>query len=196
MKLSPKSLIIGVIFVALILGYYYYLTNLNVKKVDDNDKLGKVDMVITENLDRNYPKTPRELIKFYTSIQKCYYNEEYEEEDLEKMADQARKLFDEELLAENPYDQFLKNLKTEVASYHTDGKTLNVTIPDTKDIVMWEDGTQKLAYVPCIYYVREGASYSTSFQTYVCRKDADGNWKILGWLSGGVPEEVREREAA
>ena len=194
--LNPKMLIIGVISVALILGYYYYLTNLNVKTVSDNEELGKVDLMITENLDRNYPQTPRELIKYYTSIQKCYYNEEYTEEELEKLASQALRLFDEELAENNPYDQYLKNLKTDAALWHTNGKTLNVTVPETREIVFIENGSEELAYVPCTYFVRQGANYSSSLQTYVCRKDAEGRWKILGWLSGGVPEEVMGKEAS
>ena len=50
MKFHPKYLLFGAIFVALIVGYYYYLTNMNTKSVEDTNNLGEVQKVITENL--------------------------------------------------------------------------------------------------------------------------------------------------
>ena len=35
------------------------------------------------------------------------------------------------------------------------------------------------AYVKASYFIKEGYAYSRTYQMYVLRKDADGNWKIL-----------------
>ena len=189
MKFHPKYLLFGAIFVALILGYYYYLTNRNVKTVEDQSDLSEVEKVITENLDKNYPATPREVVKFYTTIQQCYYNEDYSEKQLEQMAEQAEKLFDEELVQNNPIDQYLRSLRTEIAAWRNDGKTLNVTLPDSKDVKYEEVNGRDSASLICIYYVRQGASYEASQQAFVLRKDEDGRWKILGWTLVTPSEE-------
>ena len=196
MKLSPKSLIIAVVFVLLILGYYYYLSNMSQKNVTDTDQLTDVEMVVTTDLEHNYPPTPREVIRFYVDIQKCYYNQEYEDADLEKMAGQAEKLFDEDLLAKNPHEQFLTSLKQDVANYKNNGRTLNVTLPASSEVVYRTIDGRDTAYLTCVYYVREGGNYSATNQTFILRKDNAGQWKIYGFLTGGIPALETETETA
>ena len=71
---GKKGFIIVIILVVLIVGYYYYLSN--------RDKQPEEEVVITEaqdlllrDLDRNYPPTPKEVVKYYFEITKCLYNE-------------------------------------------------------------------------------------------------------------------------
>lgn len=191
MKLSPKSLLVAVIFVVLIVGYYYYLSNRSDTSAEASTGLTEVQKITTENLEQSYPETPREVIKFYNRIVMCYYNEEYTEEELAQMVDQARMLFDEELLLNNPRDEYLKSVKEDVASYQRDGKTLsNVTISDSKDVKKETIAGRDYAYVDCTYYIREGSSFAVVSQTYMLRKDADGRWKLLAFFQGGNPSEA------
>lgn len=183
MKLSPKSLLVAVIFVVLIVGYYWYLSNRNVSSAEAKSDLTEVQMVITEDLDGNYPSTPREVVKFYNRLLLCYYNEEYTEEELEAMVDQAMKLFDEDLISQNPRDQYLGDLKVDIASYRADGKTIsNITIAGSKDVRYETLGADDCAYVDCVYYTREGSSFAAIPQTYMLRKDENGKWKILAFF--------------
>ena len=185
MKLSPKSLIVAVIFVALIVGYYYYLSNRTDTSAEAQSELTEVQLVTTENLEQNYPATPREVIKFYNRVVMCFYNEEYDEEEFEAMIDQARELFDADLLSNNPRDMYEAKLRADVLLYHRDGKTIsNVTISDSKDVRREEIGDRDYAYVDCTYYIREGSSFAAVNQTYMMRKDAEGRWKILAFYQG------------
>ena len=39
--------------------------------------------------------------------------------------------------------------------------------------------TAVIADADALYFIKEGSAYSRTYQMYVLRKDADGNWKIL-----------------
>ena len=99
MKLNPKMILVAVIFVALIVGYYWYLSNRLDNNAENKGDLTAVQKVTTANLEQDYPKTPREVLKAYNEIQTCFYNEEYSEEELQEMVAQARSLLDPQLLA-------------------------------------------------------------------------------------------------
>lgn len=109
-----KTAVIIVILVALVGGYYFYLTN--VGKDEEQTVVTAVQDVLLRNLENDYPPTPREVMKYYSDITKCLYNETYTEEQLEQMADKLLALYDEELAANNPRDQYLMSLKTRFRS--------------------------------------------------------------------------------
>ena len=77
--------IIIVILIAMVGGYYFYLSNF--RDTDEETVVTEVQDVLLKNLDTDYPPTPRELLKYYSDITKCLYNEKYTEEQLEQMAD-------------------------------------------------------------------------------------------------------------
>ena len=60
-----KGLIIGIILVCLVLGYYYYLSNRKSETAQEEVvKISAVQEVLMRNLDNNYPPTPREVVKY------------------------------------------------------------------------------------------------------------------------------------
>lgn len=104
--------IIIVILIAMVGGYYFYLSNF--RDTDEETVVTEVQDVLLKNLDTDYPPTPRELLKYYSDITKCLYNEKYTEEQLEQMADKMLALYDAELAENNPRDEYIKNLKKDV----------------------------------------------------------------------------------
>ena len=94
--------IIIVILIAMVGGYYFYLSNF--RDTDEETVVTEVQDVLLKNLDTDYPPTPRELLKYYSDITKCLYNEKYTEEQLEQMADKMLALYDAELAENNPRD--------------------------------------------------------------------------------------------
>ncbi len=100
--------IIIVILIAMVGGYYFYLSNF--RDTDEETVVTEVQDVLLKNLDTDYPPTPRELLKYYSDITKCLYNEKYTEEQLEQMADKMLALYDAELAENNPRDEYIKNL--------------------------------------------------------------------------------------
>ena len=54
-----------VICVGLVCGYYYYLPHKNAKSAEDpQDKTTEVEKIIERDFDKNYPKAPREVVKW------------------------------------------------------------------------------------------------------------------------------------
>lgn len=75
-----------------------------------------VQKVLQKDLERNYPPTPKEVVKYFAEITKCFYNEEYSEEELEKLATQIQVLYDEALVANKSEDDYMQDLRSEIAS--------------------------------------------------------------------------------
>ena len=151
-----------VICVGLVCGYYYYLSQKNAKSSEDaEDKMTEVEKIIERDFDKNYPKTPREVVKWYNRIITAFYSEEYTDEELEKMADQARRLMDDELLSYNPRDTYLKNLKADIEDYKTRNKIIvQSSVSDSNDITYATVDGDYCAYVDAYYFSREASDYS------------------------------------
>ena len=79
---NTKFVIIIVVCVCVILGGYYYLTNRNNAKEEENITLTEIQELTTKNLDKNFPATPREVVKLYNRIITCFYNDEYTDDEL------------------------------------------------------------------------------------------------------------------
>lgn len=175
-----RVLVVSIICISLIVGYYYYLSAKNTASTEEKVTLTETDKLITKDLKNDYPSTPREVIKFYNRILKCYYDGDYTDEQLEELADQARMLMDNELLENNPRDQFLQSLKADIASYAENSKTISQTsVCGSNDVEYKTIDGDECAYVTASYFVKQKNEFTRTNQQYVLRKDDDGNWKIL-----------------
>lgn len=182
MKQHLRGVIAGLICIVLVVGYYYYLSNRDVNTASDSGELSAIAKITTKNLDDSYPKTPREVIKLYNEILICYYNEDCTDEEVDALAGQARKLMDDELLAQNPNDQYLAALKLDIQSYKDAKRTISRTdVCDSNEITYKTVKGEECAYVTASYFMKEGKGYVKSREQYVLRKDDVGNWKILAY---------------
>lgn len=170
-------LIVGVVV------FYYYTNKSNESDNENNpDLVGEVDKVLNKDLETRYPYTVKEVVQFFVRIQKCYYNEEYTEDELIKLANKARELLDQELLDDNPIDIYYENLKNEIKAYEETGKTIyRVIIEENNDVVYSTVDEQKYASINCTYYLKDENGTSSIKETYILRKDENERWKILGW---------------
>ena len=156
---NTKFVIIIVVCVCVILGGYYYLTNRNNAKEEENITLTEIQELTTKNLDKNFPATPREVVKLYNRIITCFYNDEYTDDELYDLGDQARKLFDDELLENNPRDEYFKNLKEDISEYHDKNKTIaSSAVDSSNDVEYKEVDGDDCAYVKASYFIKEGSA--------------------------------------
>lgn len=176
-----KTVVIIVCFVCLIGGYFIYLTN---KEQESEDvTVTAVQQVILKNLDNNYPPTPKEVVKYYSEITKCLYNEKYSDEEFEQMAEQMMKMYDDELLEKNPKEQYLVTLKSDVHDFLEEGYSIvKYTVSNSTDVEFSTVQGREYAKLYCNYSIKTGANYVTSREIFELRKDAQsGHWKILGF---------------
>lgn len=184
-----KNVIIIAIIIVLVAGYYFYLSNK--EKEQEETQVTAVQEVILRNLDTNYPPTVKEVVKYYSEISKCLYNEKYSNEQFEQMADKLLAIYDDELAANNPREQYLKDLKKEVEIFAKNQYNIVTYTPSAStEVDYYTVKGRECASIYCSYSIKKGAEYVTSVQVFVLRKDAStGRWKILGF---DIPETNNE----
>ena len=171
------------------LGYYF------LKKegaASENEALTKVQKITTLDLEKEYPETPREVVKLYNKIISAFHQEEYTQEELEKMCQVAYELMDDELQANNPFDSYLISVQADVELYEARKKEIVQTdVCDSNDVLYKTDSAtgEDLAYVSASYFVREDKEYTNTYQMYVMVKDEDGKWKIKVYYQIEAPKE-------
>lgn len=179
-----KYLMTLALILVLGLTVYYFVVNKSNKDSEDSKEatVSAVDKMLSKDLEKNYPKSVREVVSNFISIQECYYNEDMEEDKLVQLAYQAMRLFDDKLVEANPFDKYYAELTKEIEQYKTEGKTLYRTILDKASEVEYSeiDGV-KYAKINCIYYLKASKGTDKVTETYALRCDDEGNWKILGW---------------
>jgi hypothetical protein len=180
---SPvKGSVVIVLMVVVMVGYYYYLSNKEKQREPDTTKLSVAQELIARNLDTNYPPTPKEVVKYYSDITKCYYNEEYSSEELEQLAGKARELFDEELLEINEFGQYIIELNQEIDYYKENSiRIANYSVSAATDVDMFSQDGYNFARLYCTYTLTSGSKSQPVEEVFLLRKDEDGHWKIFGW---------------
>lgn len=175
-----KPVVITLILIALIGGYFFYLSNKQQK--EEPTVVTQVQNVLLRNLENNYPPTPKEVVKYYSEITKCLYNESYSEEQFEQMADKMLALYDDELLSNNPRETYLKSLKNDVDIFAQNKYTIASFSPsNSTDVETAIIDGREYAKLYCTYTIKTDANYSSSREIFELRKDSQGHWKILGF---------------
>lgn len=179
-----KGILIGLVLVVLVVGYYFYLSNRKPKDAveDTETTVSVVQQLLLKNLDDDYPPTPREVMKLYSDITVCFYSEEYTDEELTQLALQIEKLYDEELIANNTPEQYQKNLRWDIQTMKD--KNLRVTsysVASAADVDYFNADGRSWARLGCTYTIRSGKEAGLAREMFLLRKDDKGHWKIYGW---------------
>lgn len=148
--------------------------------ITSDTELGKI---LSKDLEANYPETPREVLKFYGRMASCLYKEELTGDDIEKLAKKMRQLFDNELLENNPEEEYIKQVKNDVEDAHAIKKKIRSYLVDSASDIEYSNDKK---YAICVmrFITQEEdkkKSYNKVFEKFILRLDDDDNWKILGW---------------
>ena len=178
-----KIAVVAVVCLLVFGGYFFYLNHRSSGLSEGDVEVTAVQEVISKQLDTAYPPTPREVIKFYNRILECMYGEKYTQKQFDQMADQARKLMDDELIAGNPEQEYKKQLQEEVTEYKEDSqKIIQTTVCDSDEVEYVKLEGKECAYVESSYFMRKGkGKFMRTYERYLLRKADDGKWKILAY---------------
>lgn len=177
---KTRIVILAIVIVAAICTAFYIVNNNSKKESAKEAELTEIQKITTRNMEKDYPATPREVIKFYNRIVKCYYGRQYSDDELEQLADQALSMFDDDLLKKNEKESYIESVKSDAAQYEEDNKSISQTdVCDSNDVKYMTDNGDDIAYDTASYFIKTGSSYTKTYQEYVLRKDDDGDWKIL-----------------
>lgn len=174
-----------IVIAAVILAGYFLLNKQANKKAEENVlPTTEVGKILAKDLETKYPETPTEVVKLYWRISRCIYNNETSEKDTEALLKQLRKLYDEEFLKDekNTYENMLKNLKSDKEKRNDEGQVFvssNVQKNDTLEVVKMDGGESTAVMTATLI---KGKEKSTKvYENFICRKNGEGDWKILGW---------------
>lgn len=183
MKKYTKLVVIGIMMITLVLSYYYYLSRVKARDYSKKtEKIGEYEKIMAINLDKNYPYTPRSVVKLYNRIVKEFYIKKHSDKEIENLSDKARGLFDASLLKENERDVYINNLKKDIKDYNNrEKKIIRVKVQSSNDIRYEKIKGRDISYVEAYYFFKEGKDYGRVYQLFLLRKDKNGNWKILTW---------------
>ena len=179
---NAKYVIIAIACICVICAGFFFFSQDN---KEDEKNLTEIEKVIVKDLKNNYPKTPREVVKFYNRIVKCYYGDEPTEKQLNDLVDQMMCLMDDDLALVNPRDAYYNSVVKDIAQYKDEKKQLVSTdVCDSNDVQYITDEKsetekEKLAYVNASYFMNTDGKFAYTYQQFVLRQDEDGLWKIL-----------------
>lgn len=162
----------------------YYLINVRIEKSKPEGyvEMTKVQEAISRNLETNYPQTPKEVIKYYSEITKCFYNETCTEEELQKLADKAMLMYDHELAQQQVEEQYLNKLKSEIKNFQEKKyRITSYSLSSSTDVTYFKEDGFDFARLYCTYNVRMGTVIQPIEEVYLLRMDLEGHWKIYGW---------------
>ena len=181
---NAKYVIIAIACICVICTGFFFFSQDN---QEQEKQLTAIEKVIVEDLEKNYPKSPREVVKLYNRIVKCYYGSELPtEKQVEKLADQMLCILDDDLLLENERDDYYNQVVGDINQYKRDKKQLVSTdVCDVNDVKYVTDDKNnngekdELAYVDASYFMNTDGKFSYTYQQFVLRKGEKGRWKIL-----------------
>ena len=142
----------------------------------------EVQNIIAKDVERNYPATVREVVRLFSRISKCYYNETISASEFQQLITMQRMLFDEEFLDNNPLESFVNNLSSEIEEMRNNKSTMiSYRVQKQSSVKDWEAGENKFSSIVASYTLKEGSEYKKTYEEFLLREDENGRWKIVGW---------------
>uniref|UniRef100_UPI004055AB49 DUF6715 family protein n=1 Tax=Acetatifactor sp. TaxID=1872090 RepID=UPI004055AB49 len=180
-KATPKLIITFVVLLVLLVGVYAFLANKD-RETKEEEGLSAVQETLSRNLQNDYPPTPKEVIKYYNEILKCFYNENASEEEIDDLGEKARELYDAELLEANELGTYIMKLHEDIQDYkENERKIVTAAVASSTNVDFFEEDGFEFARITCTYNIVEGEDSNITRQVYLLRKDENKQWKIYGW---------------
>ena len=184
-KTTMTIVVMLAIVIAVAIGFWQVMEG---KRTEEQDQQllksnnEEVNALLKKDFESNYPSTAREVLKVYSRINVCIYNQDLSKKEITALTEKMRNLFDEELLAVNPLDEQLEDLNTEIKEYKDTKKSIsNYVIDKDSTIAEKEMDGKEYANVNVSYLIKEGDGYAKTYEQFLLRKDTQGRWKIVGW---------------
>ena len=187
MKGKKLTQLIGVLCLVSVVVLGVFLT-LNLRETDDassknNTKNTEVQAILSKDIDRNYPATVREVVRLFSRVSKCYYNETLSKDEFKSLVEVQRKLFDDEFLQNNPLDTFTDNLIAEInIAKAKEQKMAMYRVQKQSSVTDWKDGENHFASIIASYTMNaKGENPTRTYEEFLLREDENKRWKIVGW---------------
>ncbi|MGN0403242.1 MAG: DUF6715 family protein [Acetatifactor sp.] len=175
--------IILIVFIIGLVGVYALMTSK--ARIEAADAvMTPVQIALNRDLSKDYPATVKEVIKYYADLEKCFYNEECTDEEIEQLGMKARGLYDEDLLAINEVGTYMIKLKADIADFHESNCRITaIAVAASTNVDFFSADGFDFARIHCAYTVSENGKSKMEGRVYLLRRDKQRHWKIYGWDS-------------
>ena len=188
-KTTKIVTIVLLVVVAAVVGVYAFLSG-RAQDERQNATMTDVERVLNRDLSADYPATPKEVIKYYVEIEKCFYGGDTTDEELEALGLKARELYDAELLEINELPDYLINLKADVERFKRQGrKIVSVAVASAVNVDTFQEDGYDFARLNCGYHILDEGVTKQVGKVYLLRRDENRLWKIYGWENVKVNAE-------
>lgn len=181
-KSTVRVTVILLVVIVGVVAFYAYLMSIAQKRKDEA-KMTPVQLALSRDLDKNYPATVKEVVKYYTEIEKCLYNEECSDGETEALGMQMRKLYDADLLANNEIPGYLERLKADFKAFKdAKRRVTSISVAGSANVDYFSEDSYEFARIYCGYTIRESdGQVHSEGRVFLLRKDENRRWKIYGW---------------
>lgn len=178
-----KGVFITLFLAVLLVLYYNHLSNRNVGKEEEPvEKMSAAQELLARNITTDYPQTPKEVVKLFSEITRCFYNEDNTEKEVEALADRMLYLYDDELVAYKTHEDYLLDLNSDISFYKTNGyKVYSYSPSASTDVEYFSEDGYEWARLWCVYTIKAGKQTKPIQEVFILRKDEKGHWRIFGW---------------
>ena len=176
-RITSAIAIILVVTIVVLLIYMEWTRKTTLKEEAAEKSLTEAEKLLERDLDTNYPGTPREVAKYYSSITELLYSG-IEDKEVEGLAIKKRLLYDDEYLQNTPEEIYLTELYSVIAAWNKADRTITNHMLVNEELETREEVDGKeYANVYVSYTIQEKGKVS-EVHKYIMRKSEDGKWKI------------------
>lgn len=177
-----KRAVILLILAGIVVGGFALLALRNKPDVATPVALTPVEEALARDLNNNYPSTPKEVLKYYSEITKCFYSASYTEEELAQLASKSRELLDDELRAQQTDDDYLNMLKADVDIFKSNNRSISsYSVSSATDFDYYQYEGAEWSKGMCVFTIRDGTRMVATQEEFLLRRNTEGHWKIFGW---------------
>ena len=180
-KTTTRAAVIILIVLVAVVGVFAYLQG-RIREESNDAVMTEAQKVLFRDLSTDYPGTVKEVIKYYVSIQRCFYSDSTTAEELEQLGMKARELYDADLLAINGEEDNLIRLTADVNEFKDKKRTItSVAVASSLNVDTFKEDGYEFARIRCDYAIMEGSTNNLVSIIYLLRRDENRLWKIYGW---------------
>lgn len=189
-----KGIIIIAILIVLVVGYFYYLSNREIKPANSEEvPMTAAQELLLRNYEINYPQTPKEVVKQYLDFTKVLHNESLSDEEIQVVAVKLQELFDDELIANKSEEDYIMDLKSELVTFKNNNYSIvNMYTSSSTDVVYFDTDGYDCASLYGTFNIRTGNGTKVLRDIFILRLDDNGHWKIYGFMPYEEPDQLNE----
>ena len=123
-----------------------------------------------------------EVVKYFSQITQCFYNEDNTEEEVEQLGHKIMELYDEALIANQDEERYLSALKKDIEEFKEKKRTIVSYVPSSSvDVETFTKDGYDWARLYCIYGIKQDGLLYNSNIVFILKKDENSHYKIYGW---------------